>query len=247
MHFLLQTIRHQIVHDFTFAVLRAKEFYDWARDPFDITFVEIGGIEAIREPDLYVPVGSVEFVSAYLRHHYPNADPAMLMPINVPEVLFPFAGRKIADIVHPEDVRKLAATGIQRVYRKSLLDIKDKDNGVTVFEADNPLLVMSQVSELIDIRSEWRVFVFHGQILHAACYCGEPLVFPDADAIRAMVAAYDGAPSAWTLDVAVTAAGDTVVIECHRFFSCGLYGFNDYARLPKMLSQAWNEMKNSKR
>lgn len=34
------------------------------------------------------------------------------------------------------------------------------------------------------------------------------------------------------------------VVECHRFFSCGLYGFNDPAVLPYMFSQAWFEIKN---
>ena len=32
----------------------------------------------------------------------------------------------------------------------------------------------------------------------------------------------------------------------HRFFSCGLYGFNDFYHYPLMLSQEWFEMKNYK-
>ena len=62
-----------------------------------------------------------------------------------------------------------------------------------------------------------------------------------------MVKVYDAAaPVAYTLDVAVTPEGKTVVIECHRFFSCGLYGFSDIAKYPKMLSQAWFQMKTMK-
>ena len=58
-----------------------------------------------------------------------------------------------------------------------------------------------------------------------------------------LVKAYgEAAPKAWTLDVAVTTDSKTVVLECHRFFSCGLYGFSDLRRIPKMYSQTWYEM-----
>ena len=102
-----------------------------------------------------------------------------------------------------------------------------------------------QVSEIIDIVSEWRVFVFNGEIQHIGNYSGDCMAFPDADIIKEIVRVYgDEAPKAWTLDVAVTTEGDTVVLECHRFFSCGLYGFSDYRRIPKMYSQCWYQMIN---
>lgn len=50
-----------------------------------------------------------------------------------------------------------------------------------------------------------------------------------------MIEEYKEAPIAYTLDVAITDKGDTVVLEVHDFFSCGLYGFNDYRKLPYML------------
>ena len=49
----------------------------------------------------------------------------------------------------------------------------------------------------------------------------------------------------YTLDVGINSE-KTFVIECHRFFSCGLYGYCDHNTIPIMFSQAWYEMKNLK-
>ena len=103
-----------------------------------------------------------------------------------------------------------------------------------------------QVSQLIDIESEWRVFVFHGEIKHLANYSGNCTIFPSVERIKEMIKCYQsaGAPIAYTIDVGITSDEKTVVIECHRFFSCGLYGFNDYSVIPYMFSQTWHEMKS---
>lgn len=34
----------------------------------------------------------------------------------------------------------------------------------------------------------------------------------------------------------------TFVIECHDFFSCGLYGFADYSKLPHMFYKTFKEI-----
>ena len=96
---------------------------------------------------------------------------------------------------------------------------------------------------MYDILSEWRVFVYHNKIQQVCYYDGDPLVFPDGNRIQMMVDEYsrNNAPVAYTLDVYNTKNG-TFVMECHRFFSCGLYGFSDYRILPYMFSQAWHEM-----
>jgi hypothetical protein len=49
-----------------------------------------------------------------------------------------------------------------------------------------------------------------------------------------MIKAYKSAPIAYTLDIGITDY-DTIVIECHDFFSCGLYGFANHAIYPNML------------
>lgn len=241
--FLVETFRGKVIHDFVFQLTLAQPYHGWLNEFFTIRGHEDNGFDDIKAPDKYVPVGTVKFVSEYLRHFYPERKEA-LRPLNVPETLFPFAGRKIVNVWCAEDYAPLQ--GVKDVYVKSMDTIKDPWNGPKYNipgEYEWKDFRHCQVSELIDIASEWRALVFHNDILYVANYGGNPLLFPDAGAIREMTKAYAGeAPVAYTLDVAVTGSGDTAVIECHRFFSCGLYGYNDHQRYPVMLSQAWKEM-----
>ena len=72
------------------------------------------------------------------------------------------------------------------------------------------------------------------------CYSGEFNIFPDVAEINKMISAYTEAPPAYTIDVGVNTKGETVIIECHNFFSCGLYGFSDYRYLLDMFLKAYN-------
>lgn len=241
MRFLVQKINKKIVHDFVFELQLAKSYYEWAnRDKIILKYIEGTDFSEIRNPDLYIPIGSVEFVSAYLMKFYPNAKDSLL-PINVPECLFKYAGRKIANIT---DSGQLIGFN-KDVFVKSNRKIKDETNGVAEI-TDGSDYTGYQVSELIDILSEWRVFVFHNQIQFIANYSGDCTVFPDANVIRQMIDEYKDSPRAYTIDVAVKDGEkqETVVMECHRFFSCGLYGYSDHGRIPIMFSQEWFEMKN---
>lgn len=178
----------------------------------------------------------------------------MLEPLNVPEVLFPFAGRDIMNIRTDEDLKQLYK--FDKVFAKSMSVIKHPDNGWKynpnnqmnkLLDLDNyDNCIGFQVSSYVEFLSEWRVFVFNGKILDCRNYLGDFFTYPNPNTIINMAKEYKNAPIAYTLDVGVTAGGETVVIECHRFFSCGLYGFNDFYHYPLMLSQEWFEMKNYK-
>ena len=255
MKFLAQTIGGQIVHDFTFALQRAKEHFDWEeRDTLLIDYHEGADFSDVKSPDEYVPVGSVEYVSAYLRAFYPKAV-AALKPLNVPAPLLCFASaRGIKNILNTEDAGQMLSLG-GPLYRKNLDIFKHPLNGICI-PASTDDIVGYQVSRVVDFVSEWRVLVHRGIIQYVANYAGSPLAFPDADLIIEMVKEYDRsgtfdasgrhseAPVAYTLDVGVTSEGNTQIIECHRFFSCGLYGYNE-PNVAYMLSQAWFEIKNN--
>ncbi len=255
MHFLIQTIGGQIVHDFTFELIQCKAYYDWLNkssldEPFDYTLHEGLCFGSIEDPDKFIPVGSDGFVSTYLKTFYPKATEA-LRPLNVPEALFPFAGRKIKNVKTKDDL--LCFTPYDNLFRKSNTTIKDQSNGRQKYVPENPEDFFGyQVSEEINIDSEWRLFIFRDEILHISNYAGDPLLFPDLLDIFQINKAYKGkGPAAYTLDVGVSLDHEnhkvkTFVIECHRFFSCGLYGFSDRQKYPIMLSQAWHEIKNTK-
>lgn len=242
MKFLVQKINGKIVHDFAFELIRSKDYYDWLDEPISVSYTDDLSFQNLSNPEGLVPVGSVEFVSEFLRRFFPSAA-SSLRPLNVPEELFGFAGRTIANIYKKEDFEPLRH--FDELYCKNLDTIKSQFNRPVYniqksFEAK--YFRGFQVSEHINIVSEWRAFIFDGQILHIANYAGDCLSFPNPDTIKEMVRTYKSAPSVYTLDVAVKDSGETVIIECHRFFSCGLYGFSDFRRLPIMFTRTWKEM-----
>lgn len=246
MNFLVQKIDGEIKHDFAFEIIQAKEYYDWLGDEeYEITYAD-DKVPELARPDKYIPIGSVDFVLEFAQKYYPRATKGLL-PMNVPEVLFDEARRWIINVEKPWDLNDLDKAYIEkigRVYRKSLTRIKSEFNGLVEYHGINDVLEF-QISEEIPIDSEWRVFVFNEEVLHVSNYSGDPLLFPDKSAILYMIQILNEsgtAPKAYTLDVGVHGI-NTFVIECHRFFSCGLYGFNDHLRIPKMFSQEWNEIK----
>jgi hypothetical protein len=89
------------------------------------------------------------------------------------------------------------------------------------------------VSEEIDIESEWRTFIYNGELVGIHHYLGDFTIFPDILFIQQMIAAYKNCPPAYTLDVGINKNG-TFLIEVHPFVSCGLYGFRNYKLLPSM-------------
>ena len=257
MRFLLQTRKGQVIYDFQYALLEALPFQMiWHEEEAEVRYAEKTVPDDLPDAASFIPVGSVEFVSEFIRKYLPGSAEA-LKPLNVPEILFPFTGRRIANIMYSEQFKEFFKTLPEKdrhdpdgtpLYKKSNDTIKSEFNGpvyYSPYEYQSSDFRHFQVSELIDIQSEWRTFVFMGRILDCRNYSGNCFAYPDPAEIRRMVNAYQKeAPVAYTLDIAVTAGRRTVVVECHRFFSCGLYGFNDYVKYPKMLSQAWFEIKN---
>lgn len=169
--------------------------------------------------------------------------------------------------------RTTQSTNTKRFFVKSNDFIKDPDNGFydvipdnkdgsmtmegrfqatanggetvhKIFKSKAPSrFVGCQVSTVLDeIISEWRVFVYKGKGVDVKNYSGDPFVFPNADRIYQFIDQYTEAPEAYTLDVAVTNKG-TWVLECHDFFSCGLYGSTD-KNIPFMLNHAWFNIKS---
>lgn len=197
-----------------------------------------------------IPVGSVEFVENVMRWQglpVPG-------PLKVPEELSHFNGREV----------NLNATLSQLQsdlsYRGELF-VKDgsKVKGFTgiinrMAELPDDVSVVDY-SEVVDILSEWRAFVHRGKLIDIMNYSGDPMEFPNRSVVEQAVKEYTDSPIAYTMDFAVIDPGyskmgdhwrkrrDTVIIELHRMYSCGTYGFNS-PKYPYMLSQAWHEIKS---
>ena len=185
-----------------------------------------------------IPVGSVEFVHSFVERIHGFIP----KPLYIPEELDPFTGRVIHyntevnfidELVRHRPVFVKSATKVKG-YTGIISDVRElTEDGV-----DDDLF---HASEIVDILSEWRVFVHRGKILDCRCYSGDPLCYPTRWKVERMVENYKSSPIAYTLDVAVVNSIDTVVIECHNFYSCGLYGFKS-PKYPYMLSQAFHEL-----
>lgn len=217
MKFLIQTLNGRVKYDFAFTLLESIDFLRWFRNDSTIDYEFTDG-DTI--PDC-IPIGNVGFVQNYLKKYYNLS----VKPVNIPDELLGsfFTGRKVFNGTEKD------ITG--RSFVKSNDKIKSFTNICTEAPEGN-----YQISEVIDIDSEWRAFVYEGRLVGLNNYSGRFDLFPDVIKIKQMIAAYTKQPAAFTLDVAISNE-ETVVIEVHDFFSCGLYGFDDHNVLPYMYSR----------
>ena len=217
--------------DFCYEAIQAITYQNWYRNSKDFDFVLVEK-DSEKYYD-YIPIGSVEFVVNRMCNKYKLKN---IRPLNIPEELFPFAKRKIANLSRDKVWDEFS--DCKRVFVKSNNKIKEFTD---ILERGEYLPNISnfQVSEEIEILTEWRCFVKNEKLLDIKCYSGDIDIFPNIKEIKKMIASYNNAPPAYTIDVAVNDKGETVIIECHNFFSCGLYGFSDYRYLLDMFIKAY--------
>jgi hypothetical protein len=228
MKFLIQKIEGEIKHDFSFTLLESIRYQNWLHD--DKNYIKYKTIEYLGDYSFksymkeYIPIGSVEFVTAFLEYFYEKTP----KPINVPEELFHSTYRNIMNGTE-KDIKSLKG----RWFIKSNDKIKEFSEIIDINE--NTIIPPGnyQISQYVDIQSEWRSFIYKGKLVGLHNYSGDFTKFPSVDTIKGMILKYKDAPIAYTLDVGVTDFS-TFVIECHDFFSCGLYGFSDHTILPNM-------------
>lgn len=192
-----------------------------------------------------VPVGTLPYVRAFLDWQrqtgvMPRADSEMT-PMEVPACIRSFLRRRYA-IVTGHDIPRgrLDADSWfvkDASHLKRWAGVLPHANFHLEVTHDDSLYV---VSERVDFLSEWRVFVLDGEILGCNHYLGDPICFPNADTLASMVRTLEATvpfPTAYTLDIGVRNAGQSLVtepFEVHPFSCCGLYGFYD-RDIPKML------------
>lgn len=226
MKFLIQTIDNKIVHDFCFTLIESIKYQIWLnKSPMDGIYNEKPIVPGC------IPIGTVEFVSTYFKTFF-NRE---ILPKNIPNELLrkEFTGRHIINGTE-RDIKDLK-------FVKSNTKIKDFTEICKKAPKGN-----YQISEIIDIKSEWRVFVFNKTIVGVKNYVGDYFCIPNKSLVYDMINAYESQPISYTIDVAITEENETVIIEVHDFFSCGLYGFSDHRILPFMFSKWFYEFIYSK-
>lgn len=102
---------------------------------------------------------------------------------------------------------------------------------------DCPILL----SEVIDIVSEYRGYVYDKKLQGLYWYTGDFKKFPDTDLIDEMIEKYTDQPAGFSLDVGITNNGQTVLIECNDGWSLGNYGLSP-SKYKKLLTKRWIEI-----
>jgi len=225
MKFLIQTYNDKVEHDFSLELIESIKYLNWYHNNKDIKYVLSNYVcECGRG---YIPIGSVDFVQEYLKIYHDIE----IKPINIPEELFPFCERTIINGTEKD------------IIGEKFVKSNDKIKTFTEIADDAPP-GNYQISDLIDIESEWRTFVYKNELVGIQNYSGNFKIFPDVEKIETIIKNYKKAPISYTLDVAILTNGKTDIVEIHDFFSCGLYGFSDRQKLPHMFIRWFNEKIN---
>lgn len=231
--FLMQRVNGQVRHDFCLELWEAVDFQYW-RDHDSKWKIQFAEKAVAAANSGMIPVGSLEFVFDYIEN-VEHVSRKYVHPIGIPQELFTpeFLKRKCRIAVRPG----LALTC------PSFVKSNDQYKGFRTIVANEQTVPDGNylVSEVVDIESEWRAFVYKGRFVGLKNYLGDFTRFPDIPTSRAMIAAYTDCPPVYTLDVGVNGRG-TFVIEVHPFVSCGLYGFADNRILPQMFRAGYEWM-----
>ena len=226
------------------AVAEAIDGRNWFRPEDKLEIVEYHFNDITKEniQDL-VPVGSVQFVNKVLSFYGKGP----MKPINIPECLRSekFLARKIAYAKNEEEIKSIMKEwGVDKVFVKSNTTVKrwtpEIYTGKDVLFEDTEYLV----SERVNFVSEWRCFVYRGQLKGIKHYLDDEWIMPNKDFVNECISSIGNSLIAYTLDIGVTEDGKSAVIEAHNFLSCGLYGFESQAVIP-MLTNAFKHELNT--
>lgn len=230
--FLCQKIDGDITLDFVLATKHAIEYANWLSNKEDYKIEYTEDLSSIVKIDRNViPVGTVEFVHEYYRKYFNIEN---ILPVNIPKELMKYSGGMLwyGDESSYKDIKApVICKSMDKV--KGFMDVIDGD---TVLDSGNYLF-----SQLVDIKSEWRCFVYRGELLGVHNYINstDDRYYPNLKTVREMISKYDKL-DAYTLDVGVN-DDKTFLIEVHDFYSCGLYGFKNYQKLLQMYIASHNQ------
>lgn len=99
-------------------------------------------------------------------------------------------------------------------------------------------------SEAIDIRREWRAFIYYDELYDIRPYKGDYHYTYDPKVIDQILhdfKTWKDRPVACSVDIGVTASHQTILIECNDAYSLGSYGLVDF-KYAKFISARWSQI-----
>ena len=226
MKFLLQTRNGEIDDVEVFNARDLIRNTKWSNEYLLMDYLELK--ESDRDFADWIPIGNLEFVREWLKKYHNILE---MKPIEVPEILRKekYLGRSY-DIVSFEDLELKGYKFIKDIDKLKQFsftgDLSNFDkNDENIFISQNYL-----VSNVVEIMSEYRVFVSDIFIKAIQFYDGDCTIFPDVLLLREMIGKYylvQDRPKSYTMDIAVLRNGRTIILEVHPVTSVGTYGYFD--------------------
>lgn len=184
-----------------------------------------------------IPIGSVEFVKEFIdKYKLPNKK---FKPIFLDNEFTKH--QKVTDsLLDIENALNYNEEVFIKPFDTFKSDFSDSygyifnKKDIHLFESDKKYL-LSKVENII---SEYRIFIFFGDIKGIYNYSGDFTEFlnnSQLTIIKKMINSINiERLNAYTLDIAILENKNIKLLEVHPFSSCGLYGFNDYSIIPQM-------------
>ncbi|WP_199669439.1 ATP-grasp domain-containing protein [Erysipelatoclostridium sp. AM42-17] len=99
-------------------------------------------------------------------------------------------------------------------------------------------------SDALDIKREWRCFIYYDEIIDIRPYKGDYHYTYDSSVIDHIMddfKKWDKRPMACSIDIGVTSDNKTILIECNDAYALGSYGLVDF-RYAKFISARWAQI-----
>lgn len=233
-NFLIQVFeKPPYIHDFSFTLVDACEYNNWYFNETKYNYQYVTSDEVVHTNLGYIPIGSIEFVLAYLKKYY-NRTPK---PKQIPDEFMLYKYLK----------RKCSIKFTDKIQTPCFYKQIDIFKGEAELNTERNIVEVPKgkyfVSEIVDFKSEWRAFVYKNKLVGLENYSGDFTMFPDMYFIGKVMVNYSNPPIAYTIDVGIVNKS-TCLIEIHDFFSVGLYGFEDKQILPAMYVNWFKEYVN---
>ena len=241
---VLDLLKNSLIHKYTFMSLEDFYFKEVDENGNLLGKFLLGTDNFPNYLSDAIPIGTLEFVSTFLNifHQISN-----LNPIEIPSILRTdeFLKRKYKIVEAKDlpregnwfikDVSKLKSFStngygfqyldLDKILKtpKEIETIKNKKSNYNSLLLDNTHLY--QVSEKVEVLSEYRVYFINGKIINVSHYNGNPCLFPDIsliDKANLLYSTQKDYPKSYSLDVMITNRG-TSIIEIHPFACVGLY------------------------
>jgi hypothetical protein len=204
-------------------------------------------IEPLGLDDIALELGDIVVGGIGIAHHAFRrlGIPVPALP-SIPPELMPFAQRRLwRDSIAA--VRKQVEAGTP-IFVKPVPEQHKLFNGQClssfrdlIATAHIPDDTQVDCAEPVAFVSEYRGFVLHGDLVGLRHYKGDPLVFPDAEAVRAAVRAFVNGPAGYALDFGVLADGRTAVVEINDGYASGAYGLPPIT-YANVITARWKEL-----